>query len=91
MFRCFGEEVQIGTADKVALGVVDAEFFDRFEGGTVFDKFGDGLDADGVGERNGTFDKRMVDSVVQHIADKFAFDFEVVDGEVFEVVERGEA
>ena len=85
----FGE--RDGFADVVALGVVDAELPDHSFGLFVGHEFGDRFFAEASGDADDGFDHELVDLSAGGVFDEFAVDLDVVEGEVFEVVEGSEA
>ena len=81
----------MGWADVVALGVVDAEASDHAFGVFVGDELGDRLFAEALGDADDGFDDELVDASAGRVFDEFAVDLDVVEWEVFEVVEGAEA
>ena len=73
-----------------ALHVVDAEVAHQLERGLVADHLGDGALAEAARDVDHGLDDELVGEVRDAAAHELAVDLEVVEGEVLEVVERGE-
>ena len=80
-----------GFGEVVALAAGAAHGFEFFELFGVFDAFGDDIHAEGTGETENRADDEAGIVVVDDAADEGAIDFEGVEGEALEVVERAVA
>ena len=80
-----------GSAEVVALAVVDAEAGQHFDGFLVADELGDRALAHAAGDLHDCGDQDAVGLIHGAVADELAVDLEVVEGQVLEVVEGAEA
>ena len=80
-----------GSADVVALGVVDAESCDHALGLVVGDELGDRFFAEASGDPDDGLDHELVDLSAGGVLDELAVDLDVVERQVLEVVEGAEA
>src|SRR5581483_10213903 len=79
------------TPEVVPLAVVDAEAVEQFPGGVVTDELGDRARAETPSDVDDGLDDEPVGRVGDEVGDELAVDLQVVEVEVLEVVERGEA
>src|SRR4051812_49414098 len=77
-----------GAADEVSLHEVDADPAQDLQGLLVLDTLGDGLQVEGVGQRDDPTDQRVVARVARQVADERHVDLQVPDREVLEVGQR---
>src|SRR5947209_14170992 len=82
---------RLGTAEVVALAIVDPEIAQQLDGGGPSDKLRHGLCAKSTGDLDDGPDNQLIGGVVDQRPDELAIDLEVVELEVLQVIERRES
>ena len=72
---------------RIALRIVDADGLQCRDDAVAFDEFGNGALAHHLADMVDHLDHGTVDPILQHVLDEAAVDFQIVDGQVFQVGE----